>query len=203
LYCAADGEINSIVTVGVPLATLAFPKMRTRGRDLHLPSKVPTGKNNAFRLAHLPATISRLPTESSPCTEHLQVLLAHQPTPRPAHLVGDQRVELAEAKRDAGTECDGFAGAGRWRTGSLGAHSHRLNPRERRELPSPLPNVRHRRRAGYSPASAMRRGGTLLEPELNGKRLCRCGKYHNTPSVTNPSFRRSCMKKRCSLKSYE
>ena len=29
---------------GAPLATLAFPKIRTRGRDLHLPSKIPTGK---------------------------------------------------------------------------------------------------------------------------------------------------------------
>ena len=44
LYCAAESEINSIVTVGAPLATLAFPKIRTRGRDLHLPSKIPTGK---------------------------------------------------------------------------------------------------------------------------------------------------------------
>jgi len=39
-----QSEINSIVTVGAPLTTLAFPKIRTRGRDLHLPSKIPTGK---------------------------------------------------------------------------------------------------------------------------------------------------------------
>jgi len=44
LYCAAENEINSIVTAGAPLATLAFPKIRIRGRDLHLPSKIPTGK---------------------------------------------------------------------------------------------------------------------------------------------------------------
>jgi hypothetical protein len=31
-----------------------FPKIRTRGRDLHLPSKTRLEKNNAFRLAHLP-----------------------------------------------------------------------------------------------------------------------------------------------------
>jgi hypothetical protein len=39
-----ESEINSIVTVGVPLATLAFPKIRTRGRALHLPSKNPDWK---------------------------------------------------------------------------------------------------------------------------------------------------------------
>jgi hypothetical protein len=44
LYCAAESEINSIVTVGAPLATLAIPKIRACGRDLHLPSKIPTGK---------------------------------------------------------------------------------------------------------------------------------------------------------------
>ena len=33
----------------------------------------------------------------------------------------------------------------------------------------------------------------LLEPELNDKTLCRCGKYHNTPSVRHPEYCRACM----------
>jgi len=33
----------------------------------------------------------------------------------------------------------------------------------------------------------------LLEPELNEKTLCRCGKYHNVPSVQSPTYCRSCM----------
>jgi hypothetical protein len=33
----------------------------------------------------------------------------------------------------------------------------------------------------------------LLEPELNEKTLCRCGKYHNAPSVSYPSYCRMCM----------
>ena len=44
LHWAAESEINSIVTVGAPLPTLAFPKIRTRARGLHLPSKNPDWK---------------------------------------------------------------------------------------------------------------------------------------------------------------
>jgi hypothetical protein len=33
----------------------------------------------------------------------------------------------------------------------------------------------------------------LLEPELNEKTLCRCGKYHNAPSIESPGFCRACM----------
>jgi hypothetical protein len=40
----ASSGIDSIVTVGVPLAKLAFPKIRTRGRAPHLPSKDPDWK---------------------------------------------------------------------------------------------------------------------------------------------------------------
>lgn len=32
----------------------------------------------------------------------------------------------------------------------------------------------------------------LLEPELNDDTLCRCGKYHNAPSVKDPRFCRKC-----------
>ena len=44
LYYAVESEIINIVTTGGPLVTLAFPKVRTRGRDLHLASKIPSGK---------------------------------------------------------------------------------------------------------------------------------------------------------------
>ena len=33
----------------------------------------------------------------------------------------------------------------------------------------------------------------LLEPEFNGKTLCRCGKYHNAPSLADPHYCRPCM----------
>jgi len=33
----------------------------------------------------------------------------------------------------------------------------------------------------------------LLEPDFNDKTLCRCGKYHNAPSILDPSFCRMCM----------
>jgi hypothetical protein len=33
----------------------------------------------------------------------------------------------------------------------------------------------------------------LLEPELNEKTLCRCGKYHNAPSEVDPHYCRLCM----------
>jgi hypothetical protein len=33
----------------------------------------------------------------------------------------------------------------------------------------------------------------LLEPELNDKTLCWCGKYHNAPSIRDPNFCRMCM----------
>ena len=33
----------------------------------------------------------------------------------------------------------------------------------------------------------------LLEPELNEKTICRCGKYHNAPSVKDPRYCRPCM----------
>src|SRR4051812_49304558 len=50
---AGESEINSIVTVGVPLATLAFPSSELEGGPLHLPSKKSRlEKNKAFRLAH-------------------------------------------------------------------------------------------------------------------------------------------------------
>ena len=48
-----ESETNSTVTVGAPLTTLAFPKIRTRWRGLTSRAKIPTGKNNAFRLTHL------------------------------------------------------------------------------------------------------------------------------------------------------
>ena len=32
----------------------------------------------------------------------------------------------------------------------------------------------------------------LLEPELHEGTLCRCGKYHNTPSKKDPKFCRLC-----------
>jgi hypothetical protein len=34
----------------------------------------------------------------------------------------------------------------------------------------------------------------LLEPALNEKTICWCGKYHNAPSVKDPRYCRSCMK---------
>lgn len=33
----------------------------------------------------------------------------------------------------------------------------------------------------------------LLEPELNEKTLCRCGKYHNTPAEQDRHYCRPCM----------
>jgi hypothetical protein len=33
----------------------------------------------------------------------------------------------------------------------------------------------------------------LLEPEFNDRTLCYCGKYHNAPSVQDPSQCRKCM----------
>ena len=33
----------------------------------------------------------------------------------------------------------------------------------------------------------------LLEPELNDKTLCRCGKYHNAPSPKDRRFCRQCL----------
>lgn len=33
----------------------------------------------------------------------------------------------------------------------------------------------------------------LLEPALNEKTLCRCGKYHNAPSIVDPDYCRACM----------
>jgi hypothetical protein len=33
----------------------------------------------------------------------------------------------------------------------------------------------------------------LLEPAFNDKKLCRCGKYHNAPSVFDPKYCRLCM----------
>ena len=54
LYCAAESEINSIVTVGAPLATLAFPKIELEGGTFTSQVKCRLEKNNAFRLAYLP-----------------------------------------------------------------------------------------------------------------------------------------------------
>jgi hypothetical protein len=33
----------------------------------------------------------------------------------------------------------------------------------------------------------------LLEPDLNEKTLCRCGKYHNAPSEEDPHYCRLCI----------
>ncbi len=49
LYCAVESEINSIVTVGAPLATLAFPKIELEGGTFTSRVKSRLEKNNAFR----------------------------------------------------------------------------------------------------------------------------------------------------------
>lgn len=43
----------------------------------------------------------------------------------------------------------------------------------------PLTLSKHQRCEGCS---------ILLEPERNEKTLCRCGKYHNAPSASQPTF---------------
>jgi len=53
LYCAAESEIDSIVTVGAPLATFAFSKIELEGETFTSRVKSRLEKNNAFRLAHL------------------------------------------------------------------------------------------------------------------------------------------------------